>query len=186
MGKLGQRIGPRIPLTVGPLTAAAGVALMARIGVGSSYVLDVFPAVVLFGLGMAITVAPLTATVMSAVETRHAGLASAVNNAVARAAGLIAVATLPALAGLTGAAYLDPQVFSAGFQRAALLSAGITAFGGLLGWLAGEIATHDAAVKPWIDAQMPMLHWILPVAGVVLVVAVGMWLVRRNRKVPAS
>ncbi len=62
----------------------------------------------------------------------------------------------------------------------------IVAGGGLLGWLAGEIATHDAAVKPWIDAQMPMLHWILPVAGVVLVVAVGMWLVRRNRKVAAS
>jgi len=62
----------------------------------------------------------------------------------------------------------------------------IVAGGGLLGWLAGEIATHDAAVKPWIDAQMPVLHWILPVAGVVLVVAVGMWLVRRNRKVPAS
>ena len=62
----------------------------------------------------------------------------------------------------------------------------IVAGGGLLGWLAGEIATHDAAVKPWIDAQMPILHWILPVAGVALVVAVGMWLVRRNRKVPAS
>ena len=58
--------------------------------------------------------------------------------------------------------------------------------GGLLGWLAGEIATHDAAVKAWIDTQMPILHWILPVAGVVLVVVIGMWLVRRNRKVPAS
>ncbi|HLZ28552.1 MAG TPA: DHA2 family efflux MFS transporter permease subunit [Chloroflexota bacterium] len=135
MGKLGQRIGPRIPLTVGPLTAAAGVALMTRIGAGSAYVFDVFPALVVFGLGMSITVAPLTATVMGAVESRHAGLASAVNNAVARAAGLIAVAVLPALAGLTGAAYLDPQIFSAGFQRAALIAAGLTAVGGLLGWL---------------------------------------------------
>jgi EmrB/QacA subfamily drug resistance transporter len=135
MGKLAQQIGPRVPLTVGPLTAAAGVALMTRIGVGSSYVLDVFPAVIVFGLGMSITVAPLTATVMGAVESRHAGLASAVNNAVARAAGLIAVAVLPALAGLTGAAYLDPQIFSAGFHRAALISAAITALGGLLGWL---------------------------------------------------
>ncbi len=135
MGKLGQRIGPRIPLTVGPLTAAVGVALMVRIDAGSSYLLDVFPALIVFGLGMSITVAPLTATVMGAVESRHAGLASAVNNAVARAAGLIAIAVLPALAGLTGAAYLDPQVFSAGFHRAALISAALTAVGGVLGWL---------------------------------------------------
>jgi EmrB/QacA subfamily drug resistance transporter len=135
MGKLGQRIGPRIPLTVGPLTAAVGVALMVRIDAGSAYLLDVFPALIVFGLGMSITVAPLTATVMGAVESRHAGMASAVNNAVARAAGLVAVAALPALAGLTGAAYLDPVVFSAGFHRAALLSAALTAAGGLLGWL---------------------------------------------------
>jgi len=135
MGKLGQRIGPRLPLTVGPLTAAAGVALMVRIDAGSAYLTDVFPALIVFGLGMSTTVAPLTATVMGAVESRYAGLASAVNNAVARAAGLIAVAVLPALAGLTGAAYLDPVVFSAGFHRAALISAGLTAIGGLLGWL---------------------------------------------------
>jgi len=69
-----------------------------------------------------------------------------VNNAVARAAGLIAVAVLPALAGLTGAAYLDPEVFSAGFQRAALLSAALTAVGGLLGWITlgeGPGKTHE-------------------------------------------
>jgi EmrB/QacA subfamily drug resistance transporter len=134
-GKLGQRIGPRIPLTVGPLVSASGIALMARIDAGSSYLLDVLPPLIVFGLGMSLTVAPLTATVMGAVEARHAGLASAVNNAVARAAGLVAVAVLPPLAGLTGAAYLDPQVFSAGFHRAALIAAGLTALGGVLGWL---------------------------------------------------
>jgi EmrB/QacA subfamily drug resistance transporter len=166
MGKLAQRIGPRIPLTVGPLTAAAGVALMVRIDVGSSYLLDVFPALVVFGLGMSITVAPLTATVMGAVESRHAGLASAVNNAVARAAGLIAVAVLPALAGLTGAAYLDPQVFSAGFHRAALISAGLTALGGLLGWItlaerAQTYAEHTDQYHCAVDA--PPLR--IPVRG---------------------
>jgi hypothetical protein len=108
---------------------------MARIDAGSSYIADVLPAVIVFGLGLSLTVAPLTATVMAAVEERHAGLASAVNNAVARAAGLVTVAVLPSLAGLTGAAYLDPQIFSAGFHRAVLLSAGLTALGGVLGWL---------------------------------------------------
>src|SRR3979409_2042758 len=134
-GKLAQRIGPRVPLTVGPIVAGAGIALMARIDVGSSYVADVLPALIVFGLGIALTVAPLTATVMGSVEERHAGVASAGNKAVARAAGLITVAVLPSLAGLTGDAYLDPQIFSAGFHRAALLSAGLTALGGVLGWL---------------------------------------------------
>jgi EmrB/QacA subfamily drug resistance transporter len=134
-GKLAQRIGPRIPLSLGPLLAAAGIALMARIDAGGAYVLDVLPALIVFGAGIALTVAPLTATVMGAVESRHAGLASAVNNAVARAAGLVAVALVPSLAGLTGAAYLDPLVFSAGFHRAALMCAGLTAVGGVLGWI---------------------------------------------------
>ena len=134
-GKLAQRIGPRIPLTFGPITAAVGIALMARIDAGSPYITDVLPALIVFGLGMSFTVAPLTATVMGAVESRHAGLASAVNNAVARAAGLVAVAVLPAAAGLTGAAYLDPQVFSAGFHRAMLMCAALTALGGVIGWI---------------------------------------------------
>jgi EmrB/QacA subfamily drug resistance transporter len=142
-GALYRRVGARLPLTVGPLVAAVGVALMARIDAQSSYWRDILPAVIIFGLGLSITVAPLTAAVMSAVEERHAGLASAVNNAVARAAGLVTVALLPALAGLTGDAYLDPQVFSAGFHRAALISAGLIALGGVLGWLTlGEKPTR--------------------------------------------
>jgi EmrB/QacA subfamily drug resistance transporter len=134
-GKLAQRIGPRIPLSLGPIMAAAGIALMARIDAGGAYVLDVLPAMIVFGGGISLTVAPLTATVMGAVESSHAGVASAVNNAVARAAGLIAVALLPALAGLTGAAYLDPVVFSSGFHRAMLMCAALTALGGILGWI---------------------------------------------------
>ncbi len=131
-GRLSQRIGPRLPMTVGPIVAGTGLALLSRVVAGGGYAPDFLPAIVTFGLGMALTVAPLTATVLAAAPVAHAGLASAVNNAVARAAGLMAVAVLPALAGLTGAAYLHPATFSGGFQRAVLIAGGCCAAGGLL------------------------------------------------------
>ncbi|HEY5978934.1 MAG TPA: hypothetical protein VIT41_04795 [Microlunatus sp.] len=81
------------------------------------------PAVVVIGLGLALTVAPLTATVLAAAEDRHAGIASGVTNAVARAGGLLAVAAVPVLVGLTGDAYDRPAVFDAGFDRAMIICA---------------------------------------------------------------
>ena len=108
-GALAQRFGPRWLMTGGLLAAAAGLALLTRIGPHTSYVADVLPAVLLFGLGLSMTVAPLTATVLASADDRHAGVASGVNNATARAAGLLAVAGLPAAVGLSGAALHVPR-----------------------------------------------------------------------------
>ena len=134
-GRLAQEVGPRWPMTAGPILTAAGLALMARIEVGSRYWIDVLPAVVVFGLGLALTVAPLTATVLAAADARHAGVASGVNNAVARVAGLLAVAALPAVAGISEADYDHPGAFAHGFRIAALLAAALSAGGGVVAWL---------------------------------------------------
>lgn len=117
-GSLAQRVGPRWLLTIGLTLLAIGMALMARIGPHASYVGDVLPAVVIFGLGLSLTVAPLTATVLASADVRHAGVASGVNNAVARAAGLVAVAALPAAVGLGAASYHEPASFNHGFDLA--------------------------------------------------------------------
>ena len=145
-GALAQRIGARILMTVGPLTCAVGVLLMHRIGPGASYLLDVVPAVAVFGLGLSATVAPLTSTVLASAADRHAGVASGVNNAVARAAGLLAVAVLPALAGLRGADYLRPVVFDSGFSTVIWICAGLLAAGGVLS--AVTIDRRPAAPMP--------------------------------------
>ncbi len=98
--------------------------------------------------------APLTSTVLAAVPAEHAGMASAVNNDVARAASLIAVAVLPAAAGLTGAAYLHPVQFSAGFHTASLISAGLCVAGGAVA--AAFIRNPRKAAAPAAPAQHPL------------------------------
>ncbi len=144
-GALAARIGPRRQMAAGPVVAAAGVLLMLRIGGGASYVLDVLPAVVVFGLGLSTMVSPLTATALAAAPAEHAGLASGVNNAVARTAGLAAVAVVPLVAGLDGRVYEDPRAFDAGFTIALWISAAVLAAGGALAALTirDDVLTDD-------------------------------------------
>ena len=118
-GQLATRIGPRIPMTVGPLVCAAGLALLTQVGADASYWTDVFPGRHDLCVRARAAGRALTATVLAAAPDRYAGIASGVNNAVARAGSLLAVAALPAVVGLSGADYDNPVLFSAGYQEAA-------------------------------------------------------------------
>jgi len=140
-GALATRIGAKIPLTIGPLVIAAGMLLMLRIAPGDSYVSTVLPAVIVFGVGLTLVVAPVTATVLAAADARHSGVASGINNAVSRVAGLLAVAVLPVIAGLTGDDFYDPAAMEDGFRIAMIAAAALAALGGVIAWL-----TIDAEV----------------------------------------
>jgi EmrB/QacA subfamily drug resistance transporter len=133
-GALGERIGPRIPMTVGPLVLAAGMVLLAGIERGDDYPEAVLPGVIVFGVGMTIFVAPLTAAVLGALPDERAGIASAVNNAAARLAQLLASTALPAAAGLSATTAVAPGAFSDGYRTAMLIAAAIAALGGLISW----------------------------------------------------
>jgi EmrB/QacA subfamily drug resistance transporter len=109
-GALASRIGPRLPMGIGPILGAIGLALLVRLDRDPAYLVDMLPALLLFGVGLAMTVAPLTTTVLDSVEERHAGIASGVNNAVARVAGLLAIAALGAVISAQFASVLDDRV----------------------------------------------------------------------------
>ncbi|WP_148571973.1 MFS transporter [Nocardioides caldifontis] len=142
-GALVERTGPRLPLTIGPLVAAVGVAMLHRIDSSTSYVLDVLGPALVFGAGLTTLVAPLTATVLAAVPDHQAGLASGVNNAVARTAGLLGVAAVPLVAGLSGDRLIDPDAVLAGFEVLAWGCAGLL----VLGSLVAAVGTRDPRAR---------------------------------------
>ena len=131
-GALATRIGPRLQMSVGPIVVGAGMVLLARVGSSGDYVTEVLPALAVLSAGLAITVAPLTSTALASAPIEHAGMASAVNNDVARTASLVAVAVLPAVAGITSASYLHAAHFEHGFRIAVLFAAAGAAAGGLI------------------------------------------------------
>lgn len=133
-GALGQRIGPRVPMTVGPLVMAVGAAWLVVVGPGVVWWRDVAPGLTVLGLGLALTATPLTAAVMAAAPDALTGIASGVNNAVARAGSLLAVAALPVAVGLSGDDYRDPVRFDEAYASAMLVCAVLLAAGGLVSW----------------------------------------------------
>lgn len=150
VGALAQRTGPRLPMIIGPLGCALGLVLLTRAVPGASYLAGVFPGVLVFGLGLSITVAPLTSAVLASVSPDDGGVASGVNNAVSRLAGLLAVAVLPVVAGLSGTPAGAP--LGAGFATAMLISAALCAAGGLLSGLTIDRARHvDAPPLPGLN-----------------------------------
>jgi EmrB/QacA subfamily drug resistance transporter len=128
-GSLAQRIGPRVPMTIGPAVLALAFVLFRRVAPGSGYVTVVLPAVIVMGLGLVITVSPLTTAVLSAITDSRAGVASAINNAVSRVAALLSIATLPALAGVAAGGELGP-----GFRNAMSICGVLCVVGGALAW----------------------------------------------------
>lgn len=136
MGALAGRFGPRLFMTLGPLVMAAGALLLLSVRPEFDYWTQVLPGVVVFGLGLTATVSPLTAAVLGAIESERSGIASAVNNAVSRVAGLLAIAAVSAVAG--GALDLD------GFHRAALVTAALMALGGVASFLGIRNRTQAA------------------------------------------
>jgi EmrB/QacA subfamily drug resistance transporter len=145
-GQLAQRIGPRPQLVAGCLLCAVASLLAVRIGPDASYWTAVLPVAVLFGVGLASLLPPLTATAMNSAPDSLAGLASGVNNAVARVAGLLWIAALPPLTGLTGAAYTDPVQFQSSFGRISWICAAAFA-------CAAVLAALSRAERDEVSAQ---------------------------------
>jgi EmrB/QacA subfamily drug resistance transporter len=162
-GRLAQRIGPRPQIVAGCLVCAVASVLAVRIGSHADYWTAVFPLAVLFGLGLASLLPPLTARAMNSAPVSQAGLASGVNNAVARVAGLLWIAALPPITGLTGAAYTDPVRFRSSFAQISWICA--AAFTGAAA-LAAAFITRPSRPAPARPAliQTPVPHLACPVA----------------------
>lgn len=155
-GAIAQRIGPRWPLTAGPLTMAAGMVLLSRIDREATYLQDVLPAATVFGLGLAASVAPVTSAALGSVPPARSGAASGTNNAVSRTGQLLAVAAIPPAVGLSGDALSQPEVLTVGFRTAMLAAAALVGLGGLTSavFLRSQDKPEAALRKPRYACQV--------------------------------
>ena len=134
-------------MTLGPLAIAAGLLVLGQISPGDSYASDVLPGVLVLGVGLTLTVAPLTAAVLAAIDVHRAGVGSAINNAVARIAGLLAVAVIPAAAGITSLS----EDLSTQFATAMTITAALAALGGVVACLT---IRHVVPVEPMVHSMV--------------------------------
>jgi len=163
-GRLAQRIGPRPQIVAGCLVCAAASMLAVHIGPRADYWTAVFPVAVLFGLGLASLLPPLTASAMNSAPDSQAGLASGVNNAVSRVAGLLWIAALPPITGLIGAAYTDPARFRSSFAEISwICAAAFTSAAAVAATFIARPGRAAAARRPAL-IQTPVPHLACPVA----------------------
>jgi len=187
-GRLSARFGPRLFMSAGPLLAAAGLLLALRIGANPDYLSDLLPAVLVFALGLALTVAPLTTTVLAGVESAGAGIASAVNNAVARVAGLLATAGVGAIAAAHFSAVLRERlggVALGGAERRAVAAAehlvlGRPSVAGL------PRAAGGAIVRAADSASLASFHLAIAIAAALLAVGAAVGLAGIRNPPPSS
>ena len=161
-GALSTIMGPKIPMTVGPLVCAVGAVMLSGIGPDEPYLTHVLPGILVFGLGLSATVAPLTTTALAAAPDHLAGVASGVNNAVARVAGLLAIAVLPLAAGV-GSSLTDPTTLEPAHRIAMLVCAGLLAGGGVVALLtvpssAGRGAAGRRGLRSAPVLEVPVLR----------------------------
>jgi EmrB/QacA subfamily drug resistance transporter len=156
-GAVAQKIGPRLPLTLGPLVIAASLLAMHTIGTDSNYLTGVLPCILLLSVGLVIVVAPVTATTLAAAPDERAGVASAVSNAVSRTGQLFAIALLPAIGGLTGDEYDNPNAIVSAFQTGVLFSAALCVIGAAIAWLMIDNKCLEGA-KVSAPASSPAPH----------------------------
>lgn len=158
-GALAARIGPRLPMMIGPLIAAVGIVLTTRIdATHHNYLIDVLPGIAVFGLGLSTLVAPLTATVMAAAPASDVGLASGVNNAVARSASLLTVAVLPPLVGLTGERYRLAQVVTHSYREVVLICCVLLTVGAAVVAFTVRSGTLDHEDVSHVDSAGVLAH----------------------------
>jgi len=159
-GKLASGTGPRLPMCLGPIVGGLGLIMLLRVGAAPSYAADVLPAILVFGLGLSATVAPLTATVLDSVEERHVGIASGVNNGIARVAGLLAIAVLgavisakfgAAVGGAAGANPLtasEPEASTAAFHLGVVIAGILMIVGGIFAGIGIENPREQSKAVP--------------------------------------